>query len=69
MMDTGQRVKVTKSLDKGKEGEIIGKHTKLVPPAILQVGGDDKPVEYCTVKLDDGHTNLYPLDWVEVVTN
>jgi hypothetical protein len=64
-MDTGQRVKVIKSIDTGKEGEIIKKHTKLVPVAALQVGGDDKPVEYCTVKLDDGHTNLYPLDWVE----
>jgi hypothetical protein len=68
-MDIGQRVKVINSIDTGKEGEIIGKHTKLFPPAILQVGGDDKPVEYRTVKLDDGHTNLYPLDWIEAINN
>ncbi len=68
-MDVGQRVRVRISLDKGKEGEIIGKHTKLVPVPALKVGGDDKPVDYCTVKLDDGHINLYPLDWVEVINN
>jgi len=66
-MDTGQRVRVIKALDKGKEGVIIGQHTKSVPPAILRVGGDDTPVPYCNVKLDDGHINLYPLDWVEAV--
>lgn len=68
-MDVGQRVKVIKSIDTGKEGDIVGRHTKSVPVAILQVGGDDKPVDYCTVKLDDGHTNLYPLDWVEALSN
>ena len=66
-MDVGQRVKVIKSLDAGKEGEIVGKHTKLVPVAALLVGGDDKPVEYSNVRLDDGHTNLYPSDWVEAI--
>lgn len=66
-MEVGQRVKVTKSIDTGKEGEIIGKHTKSVPVLSLRVGGDDKPVDYCTVKLDDGHTNLYPTDWVEAI--
>ncbi len=66
-MDVGERVKVIKSLDTGKEGEIVGKHTKLVPVPALQVGGDDKPVDYCTVKLDDGHINLYPSDWVKSV--
>ena len=68
-MDVGQRVRVITALDKGKDGEIIGKHTKSVPVPILQVGGDDAPIEYCTVKLDDGHMNLYPLDWVEVINN
>jgi hypothetical protein len=63
-MDVGQRVRVKKSLDTGKEGEIIGKHTKQVLPANLLVGGDDKPVPYYNVKLDDGHINLYPVDWV-----
>ena len=68
-MDVGQRVRVITALDKGKEGEIISKHTKLVPVPALRVGGDDTPVDYCTVKLNDGHTNLYPLDWVEVLNN
>jgi hypothetical protein len=68
-MDVGQRVQVIKSIDTGKGGEIVGKHTKLVPVPILRVGGDDKPVDYCTVKLDDGHTNLYPSDWVEALRN
>ena len=68
-MDVGKRVKVLKSLDEGKEGEIIGKHTKSVPVESLLVGGDDKPVDYLNVKLDDGHTNLYPADWVEAVKN
>ena len=68
-MDVGQRVRVVTALDEGKEGEITGKHTKLSPVPILQVGGDDKPVDYCTVKLDDGHINLYPLDWIEVINN
>ena len=68
-MDIGQRVRVITALDKGKEGEITGKHTKLAPVPILQVGGDDKHVDYCTVKLDDGHVNLYPLDWIEVINN
>jgi hypothetical protein len=68
-MDVGQRVRVIRALDEGKEGEIIGKHTKLVPVPILRVGGDDAPVDYYTVKLDDGHTNLYPLGWVESVNN
>ena len=66
-MDLGQRVKVTQSIDMGKEGEIVAKHTKSVPVSALRVGGDDKPVDYCTVKLDDGHTNLYPIDWVEAI--
>jgi hypothetical protein len=68
-MEVGQRVKVTEALDTGKEGEIVDKHTKIVTPAALQVGGDDKPVEYCTVKLDDGHINLYPLDWIEAISS
>jgi len=68
-MDVGQRVRVTRALDEGKEGEITGKHTKLVTVPILQVGGDDVPVDYYTVKLDDGHINLYPVDWVEVINN
>jgi len=67
-MDVGQRVRVTKSIDTGKEGEVIREHTKLVTVPILQVGGDDKPVDYYTVKLDDGHTNLYPVDWVEALS-
>ena len=66
-MDVGQRVKVIKALDEGKEGEITAKHTKTVPVPALLVGGDEKPVDYCTVKLDDGHINQYPLDWVEPV--
>lgn len=66
-MDTGQRVRITKALDKGKEGEVTGTHTKSVPPPILQVGGDEQPTSYCTVRLDDGHINLYPQDWVEAV--
>ena len=68
-MDVGQRVRVTVALDEGKEGEITGKHTKLVTPSWLQGGGDDKPADYYTVKLDDGHINLYPVDWVEALNN
>ena len=68
-MDIGQRIRVIKSLDRGKEGEIIGGHTKLVLPANLLVGGDDTPTPYYNVKLNDGHINLYPLDWVEAVDN
>ena len=66
-MEIGQRVRIMKSLDAGKEGEIIGKHVKSVPVESLRVGGDDKPVEYSNVKLDDGHTNLYPSDWIEAI--
>jgi len=63
-MDVGQRVRVTRLLDKGLEGKLIATYTKTVPPKTLQVG-DDKPREYCKVALDDGHTKSYPLDWVE----
>lgn len=66
-MEAGQRVKIIHSLDKGKEGEITGKHSKSVPTAILQIGGDETPKEYCTVQLDDGHTNQYPMDYVEAI--
>ena len=63
-MEVGQRVRVITSLDKGREGEIVGEFVMSVPPLILQVGGDETPKAYSKVKLDDGHTNLYPLDWV-----
>ena len=66
-MEIGQRVKVLKALDKDKEGEITNIFKKSVPMPMLLVGGDDKPQPYVTVKLDDGHINQYPEDWVESV--
>ena len=65
-MDAGQKVKVIYGLDKGREGELIKTHTMSVPVAGLRVGGiDDKPAKMYTVSLSDGHTNMYPVDWVE----
>ena len=66
-MDVGQRVRITRLLDKGEEGKVIATYTKTVPVKTLQVG-DDKPRDYCKVALDDGrHVKLYPLDWVEAI--
>ena len=53
-MNLGQRVRVIKGLDKGKEGEIVR------IPAVPHGSNYN-------VKLDDGHTNMYPLDWLEAI--
>ena len=68
-MDVGQKVRVLRSIDKGQEGEIIGTYTKLVPPEGLKVGGDDAPIPYCKVRLDETHTKLFPQDWVEAIND
>ena len=67
-MNAGQKVKVIRGLDKGMEGEIIKIHTMSVPVATLRIGGiDDKPATMYTIALDEGHTNMYPADWVEPI--
>ena len=53
-MDLGQRVKVIKGLDKGKEGEVV--RAPVVPHN-----------SNYNVKLDDGHINMYLLDWLEAI--
>ena len=53
-MNVGQRVKVIKGLDTGKEGEVV--RIPAVPHG-----------SYYNVKLDDGHVNMYILDWLESI--
>ena len=68
MLKAGQKVRVIYGLDKGMEGEVVKTHTMAVPVAALRVGGiDDKPATMCTVSLNEGHTNMYPVDWIESI--
>ncbi len=68
-MIAGQKVRVIRGLDKGMKGEVVKTHTMAVPVALLRVGGiDDAPAAMVTVSLNEGHTNMYPVDWVESIS-